>query len=191
MFALVKNETVTNPLTQETSEVEVIKIFAPYTIWEDKNGTQYSPDYLLSLTSGEKQDLGIYDVAYATRGDDRFYSIVENAPTFDQSEKVVKITFTSTAKDLEDGEEVNGIAPQGLKSQWIAQIKQSANSLLSQTDWMLVRKIERDVAIPAATVTYRAAIVAEANRLETAITAATNITTFITAVNSQNWPTAE
>jgi hypothetical protein len=191
MFALVKNETVTNPFTQETSEVEVIKLFAPYTIWEDKNGTQYSPDRLLSLTSVEKQDLGIYDVAYATRGDDRFYSIVENAPTFDQSEKVVKITFTSTAKDLEDGEEVNGIAPQGLKSQWIAQIKQSANSLLSQTDWMLVRKIERDVAIPAATVTYRAAIVAEANRLETAITAATNITTFITAVNSQNWPTAE
>ena len=191
MFALVKNETVTNPFTQETSEVEVIKLFSPYTIWEDKNGTQYSPDRLLSLTSVEKQDLGIYDVAYATRGDDRFYSIVENAPTFDQSEKVVKITFTSTAKDLEDGEEVNGIAPQGLKSQWIAQIKQSANSLLSQTDWMLVRKIERDVAIPAATVAYRAAIVAEANRLETAITAATNITTFITAVNSQNWPTAE
>lgn len=191
MFALVKNETVTNPFTQETSEVEVIKLFAPYTIWEDKNGTQYSPDRLLSLTSVEKQDLGIYDVAYATRGDDRFYSIVENAPTFDQSEKVVKITFTSTAKDLEDGEEVNGIAPQGLKSQWIAQIKQSANSLLSQTDWMLVRKIERDVSIPAATVAYRAAIVAEANRLETAITAATNITTFITAVNSQNWPTAE
>ena len=191
MFALVKNETVTNPFTQETSEVEVIKLFAPYTIWEDKNGTQYSPDRILSLTSVEKQDLGIYDVAYATRGDDRFYSIVENAPTFDQSEKVVKITFTSTAKDLEDGEEVNGIAPQGLKSQWIAQIKQSANSLLSQTDWMLVRKIERDVAIPAATVAYRAAIVAEANRLETAITAATNITTFITAVNSQNWPTAE
>ena len=191
MFALVKNETVTNPFTQETSEVEVIKLFSPYTIWEDKNGTQYSPDRLLSLTSVEKQDLGIYDVAYATRGDDRFYSIVENAPTFDSAEKIVKVTFTSTAKDLEDGEEVNGIAPQGLKSQWIGQIKQTANSLLSQTDWMLVRKIERDVAIPAATVAYRAAIVAEANRLETAITAATNITTFITAVNSQNWPTAE
>jgi hypothetical protein len=186
MFALVKNETVTNPSTQETSEVEVIKIFAPYTIWEDKNGTQYSPDYLISLTSTEKQDLGIYDVAYATRGDDRFYSIVENAPTFDQTEKVVKVTYTSTAKPLADVGEVKG-----LKSQWIAQIKYSANSILSQTDWMLVRKIERDVAIPAATVTYRAAVIAEADRVETAITAATTITTFITAVNSQNWPTAE
>jgi hypothetical protein len=186
MFALVKNETVTNQITQETSEVEVIKIFTPYNVWEDKNGTQYSPDYLLSLTVDEKQDLGIYDVAYATRGDDRFYSIVENAPTFDQSEKIVKVTFTSTAKDLaDDGEN------KGLKSQWISQIKQTANNLLSHTDWMLVRKIERDVDIPAATVTYRAAIVAEATRLETAISVATNITTFITAVNSQNWPTAE
>ena len=191
MFALVKNETVTNPNTQETSEIEVIKLFAPYTLWEDKNGTQYSPDYLLSLTSDEKQDLGIYDVAYATRADDRFYSIVQNDPSFDQTEKIVKITFTSTAKDLEDGEEVNGMAPQGLKSQWIGQIKQTANNLLSQTDWMLVRKIERDVAIPAATVAYRAATIAEANRLETAISAASTITAFITAVNSQNWPTAD
>ena len=56
---------------------------------------------------------------------------------------------------------------------------------------MLVRKIERDVNIPAATVTYRAAIITEADRVETAITAATTITAFIAAVNSQNWPTAE
>ena len=190
MFALVKNQTVTNPVTQETSEVEVIKIFAPYTIWEDKNGTQYSPDYLLSLTADQKQDLGIYDVAYATRGDDRFYSIVENAPTFDENEKVVKITFTSTSKELEDeGTGINKVL--GLKSQWIAQIKQTANSILSQTDWMLVRKIERNVNIPAATATYRAAIVTEADRVETAITAATTITAFIAAVNSLTWPTAE
>ena len=56
---------------------------------------------------------------------------------------------------------------------------------------MLVRKIERNVNIPAATATYRAAVIDEADRLETAINAATNITAFITAVNSTNWPTAE
>jgi hypothetical protein len=186
MFALVKNEIVTNPTTQETSEVEVIKLFAPYTIWEDKNGTQYSPESLLSLTSSQKQDLGIYDVAYGIRADDRFYTITENAPAFDQTEKIVKVTYTSTAKDLNDDGDIKG-----LKSQWIAQIKDTANKLLSQTDWMLVRKIERNVDIPAATVTYRAAVVAEATRLETAITATRTINTFITAVESVNWPTAE
>jgi hypothetical protein len=56
---------------------------------------------------------------------------------------------------------------------------------------MLVRKIERDVAIPAATVTYRAAVVTEVNRLETAITAATTVAQLITAVESASFPSAE
>ena len=190
MFALVKNETVTNPVTQETSEVEVIKLFAPYTIWEDKNGTQYGPEYLLSLTAEQKQDLGIYDVAYATRPDDRFYNVAENQAAFDSNENIVKITFASTARDLEDsGTEPNKVL--GLKSQFINQFKATANSLLIQTDWMLVRKIERDVAIPAATVTYRAAVVTEVNRLETAISAATTVEELIAAVQSASFPSAE
>ena len=190
MFALVKNQTITDPITQETSEIEVIKLFAPYTIWEDKNGTQYSPESLLSLTVDQKQDLGIYDVAYGTSEDDRFYTVTQNDPEFDSEEKIVKVTYTSTAKTLNDSgtEEIPVL---GLKSQWIAQIKVTANNLLSNTDWMLVRKIERNVNIPAATATYRAAIVTEADRVETAITAATTITAFIAAVNSLTWPTAE
>ena len=186
MFALVKNESVTNPVTQETSDVQVIKIFAPYTIWEDKHGTQYSPDSLIALTADQKQDLGIYDVAYGTRADDRFYTITENQMTFDQVEKIVKVTYSATAKDMQDGGE-----SKGLKSEWIAQINQTANSLLAQSDWMLVRKIERNVDVPANMVTYRAAVITEANRLTTAITAATTVTQLITAINSISWPTVE
>lgn len=186
MFALVKNETLTNPVTQETSDVQVIKIFAPYTIWEDKHGTQYSPDSLISLTADQKQDLGIYDVAYGNRADDRFYTITENAPTFDQAEKIVKVTYSAAAKAIGDVGE-----SKGLKSQWIAQINQTANSMLAQSDWMLVRKIERNVDVPADMVTYRAAVITEANRLTTAITAATTITQFIAAINSISWPTVE
>jgi len=59
--------------------------------------------------------------------------------------------------------------------------------MLAGTDWMLVRKIERNVDIPSATATERAAIVAEANRLETAITAATTVEQLISAVNSANF----
>ncbi len=190
MFALVKNQTITDPITQETSEIEVIKLFAPYTIWEDKNGTQYGAESLLSLTVDQKQDLGIYDVVYGVSQDDRFYTITQNAPEFDSEQKIVKVTYTSTAKSLDDsGTEEMPVL--GLKSQYIAQFKDTANKLLDQTDWMLVRKIERNVNIPAATATYRAAVIDEADRLETAINAATNITAFITAVNSTNWPEAE
>jgi hypothetical protein len=78
-----------------------------------------------------------------------------------------------------------------LKSQWIAQTNQTANSYLVQSDWMLVRKIERSVDVPAKIVTYRAAVITEANRLTTAITAATNVTQLITAINSTSWPTVE
>jgi len=186
MFALVKNETVTNPVTQETSDVQVIKTFAPYTIWEDKHGTQYGPDSLFALTADQKQDLGIYDVAYGNRQDDRFYVITENQKTFDQDEKIVKVTYSAAAKDMEDVGE-----SKGLKSQWIAQTNQTANSYLVQSDWMLVRKIERSVDVPAKIVTYRAAVITEANRLTTAITAATNVTQLITAINSTSWPTVE
>jgi hypothetical protein len=76
----------------------------------------------------------------------------------------------------------------GLKSTKVAQIKSKANILLSSTDWMVIRKAERDVAIPTDTVTYRAAIITEATRLETAINAATTVDGLITAVQSQNWP---
>jgi hypothetical protein len=190
MFALVKNQIMTDPITQETSEVEVIRLFAPYTIWEDKNGTQYSPDSLLSLTATEKQDLGIYDVAYGTRGDERFYTITQNSPEFDAVEKIVKITYTSTAKSLDDsGEGITRVL--GLKSQYINQVKQTANTMLASTDWMLVRKIERNVDIPTATATYRAAVIAEATRAEEAFNEATTIEEFITAVESLTWPTAE
>ena len=190
MFALVKNQTVIDPQTQESSEVEVIKVFNPYSVWQDKNGTQYGPDRLLELTSDEKQDLGIYDVAYGTRQDDRFYIVTENAPEFDAQEKVVKITFTSVAKDLNDsGTEDFPIL--GLKSQYINQFKGVANSLLSATDWTLVRKIERNIDVPASIATYRAAVVAEANRLETAIAAATTVEELIAAVDSALFPSAQ
>ena len=173
MFALVKND-------------NSIKLFAPYTNWEDKNGTEYGPDELFSLTTQEKQDLGIYDVGFAPRPDDRFYSVSEEITSFDSTQKIVKVTYTSTEKELED----NGLI-KGLKSQWIAQIKQTANNLLSNTDWTLVRKIERNVNIPADVATYRAAVIAEATRVEEAINEAEAIDTFRTAVESLAWPTAE
>ena len=169
MFALVKTD-------------GSINLFAPYTIWQDKNGTEYSPDHLIVLTSSEKQDLGIYDVAYANRPDDRFYTITQNDPIFDQAEKIVKVTYTSVAKDLEDSE---------LKKEWIAHVNNMANNILAQSDWMLVRKIERNVDVPANMVTYRAAIITEANRLTAGIAAATEVGQLIPLVNVISWPTVE
>jgi hypothetical protein len=80
------------------------------------------------------------------------------------------------------------VVTRGLKYTWIAQIKETAGKMLAQTDWMVTRKVERDVDIPADVVTQRAAIVTECSRLEDAIGAASNMTDFINIVSSQNWP---
>ena len=79
------------------------------------------------------------------------------------------------------------VVTKGLKSQYKAQFKQTANSLLSETDWMVIRKAERNVAIPTDVATKRAAILTECDRLIAAVTAASDMTAFITAVQSANW----
>ena len=60
--------------------------------------------------------------------------------------------------------------------------------MLAQTDWMVIRKAERGVDIPADVVAKRAAIVAECDRLEIAIKACTSVEQLIDVVGKQNWP---
>jgi hypothetical protein len=78
----------------------------------------------------------------------------------------------------------------GLKTQWSTQVKDTANKLLAQTDWMVIRKVERSVDIPAATVTYRAAVLAECTRLIATIATCTDVPTLATVVTTQSWPLA-
>ena len=65
--------------------------------------------------------------------------------------------------------------------------KETANKLLASTDWYITRKVEREVDVPAEVATKRAAIVAEATRLEAAITAATDVAGLITVLGTQDW----
>ena len=83
------------------------------------------------------------------------------------------------------------LVTKGLKSNWIAQVKDTAGKLLAQTDWMVIRKAERGVAIPTAIATKRAAIVDECDRLETAIAACANVEALIAVVMDQRWPREE
>ena len=77
---------------------------------------------------------------------------------------------------------------QGLKTVMTAQVKDTANKLLAKTDWMVIRKAERDVAIPSATATYRAAVITECARLETAIANASDVDALATVMAGQDWP---
>lgn len=147
------------------------------------NDIQYPENWIALSSAEERQALGIQEFTEQPRPDDRFYFVTDNGDG----------TYSTTDKSLEDGDEYVDLrgAPrqvQGLKSQWIAQVKDTAGKLLAQTDWMVIRKAERDVAIPADTVTYRAAVVAEANRIETAINACSDVPALIAVVTAQGWP---
>ena len=153
---------------------------------------------------------GALEVIEGEQKDQRFYWVTFDSYQVNGSVSgsVVTRTYTNTPKALEDKLEVKEdgsplyvqvwdatagidgemvdtteqVVTKGLKSQWIAQNKANANSQLASTDWMVIRKAERDVAIPAEVVTERAKIIADCTAKEVAITAATTMEEFINVV---------
>lgn len=158
---------------------------------------QYPANWLRRSTSEARLALGITWEADAARADDRFYwnGDINNPKALEDREEVDEDGNPMFVKVLDNSDPANPVmvdsderlVTKGLKSNWIAQVKATAGSLLAATDWMVIRKAERDVAIPAATVAARAAIVAEANRLEAAINACENVASLITVVGDQRW----
>lgn len=122
------------------------------------NGVNYPQNWLRLATPQERAAIGITEAPEPAWYDDRFYWGVDNP------------------KDLD-----------GLKTQWTDQVRDTASKLLAATDWMVIRKLERNIDIPAETVTFRAAVLAECDRLVTAIAAAANVEALITVVTNQSW----
>jgi hypothetical protein len=121
------------------------------------NDIQYPANWLNLSTLAEKEAIGITEVIDPVRADDRLYwdGDLNNPKALED--------VTETVDEVEH-------TTKGLKSNFIAQIKQTAGTILAQTDWMVIRNAERDVAIPSDVVTYRASVVARADELEAAIT---------------------
>lgn len=105
-----------------------------------------------------REQLGIVEVADPENYDQRFWWGVGNP------------------KDLD-----------GLKTQWVGQVKDTAGKMLAQTDWYIIRSAERQVAVPQTVTDFRAAVVAEADRLEVAIQGCATVEDLIAVVTTQNW----
>ena len=67
----------------------------------------------------------------------------------------------------------------GLKNYHINLSKETANNLLQETDWYVIRKAERSVDIPDNIKTYRAAILTQLGKIETAINGVSTLTNFM------------
>jgi hypothetical protein len=135
----------------------------------DANGTQYPANWLNLSTEAEKAAIGITWVADPTPVDTRFY------------------WDTDLPKALEDKLEEDGSTTKGLKSNFKAQVKDTANKLLANTDWYVIRKAERSVDIPTDIADKRNAIVTEANRLDSEIGLVDSVEGLIAILNNQTW----
>jgi hypothetical protein len=126
----------------------------------DKDGNQYPSNWLNLSTEEEKLEIGITWVADVVRADDRFYW---------------------------DGNLDNPKNLAQLQSQFVSQIKNTAGTMLAQSDWYVIRKLERSVDIPEEVATNRATIITESNRLEDAITKSKTVEELINVLNNQKW----
>ena len=122
---------------------------------------------------------GALEVVEGEQKDQRFYWVTFSH--YEVANGVVTRTYTNTPKPLEDVTEGESVT-KGLKSQWIAQGKEYTNQLLAYTDWMVIRKAERNIDIPADIAADRANLIANCTAKEAAITAATTIEELIAAV---------
>ena len=141
----------------------------PGKAWTDGNGIQHPANWHV-WSAEEKAERGITEIVQQPSPDSRLYHWGYNDDG----------TITSTAKSLddvnavdengdpivEDGEQV--VTP-GVKSNLIAEVKAQQGSLLSQTDWAVIRNADTGTAVPDNIATYRAAIRSKATEMETAI----------------------
>jgi len=193
MFAVVQNGNI----------VQLIQPDTAFVIGEK----QYSARFIRNATEAERKSVGVYEVIQGTQQDQRFYWVTGPSYRVNETNQTVEATYTAIPKALEDKEEVdaqgnpmyvqvlgvvNGqpamvdsserLVTKGLKSQHIAQTKQSAGLLLAATDWMVIRKVERNVDIPADVQDYRVGVLVKCAEKEAAIAACTTVEQLMVAV---------
>jgi hypothetical protein len=162
------------------------------TSFYDANGTQYPPQWLNTSTEEQKLAIGITWVADPAPVDNRFYwdtdlpkALEDKLETKIDGSPLYKQVYDKTTESMVDTTEQ--VVTKGLKSQFVAQVKDTAGKLLNATDWYVIRKVERSIEIPAKVALERTEIVTESNRLEVEINAATTVEELITVLNNQNW----
>ena len=137
---------------------KTIQLDTPFT----HNDIQYPANWIRLASEEDKSAIGLVWEADAVRADDRFY--------WDGN-----INNPKALEDVTETVEGKEYTTKGLKSNFISQVKTTAGSILAQTDWMVIRKAERNVDIPSSVATYRASVVAKATELETSISAVTTV----------------
>lgn len=145
--------------------------------WTDDNGIQHPANWHV-WSKQEKEDIGLVEVIPQTPPDSRLYRWSQNADG----------TITSTPKELEDvsvtdpntgspvlDEKGNQLVQFGVKTQLINEVKSQQGSLLSSTDWAIVRQADTGISVPANIKSWRDSIRITAGIMENEIAACTSV----------------
>ena len=157
-----------------------------------------------------KKEENVEDVVNAEQKDRTYYFVTQGDIVLVDGVPTQQFTNTAKRLDDEDAKDADGnqlyvqvwdedtkkmvntsekLINKGLKSVMTEKVKDITNGLLSKTDWMIIRKVERSVNVPSATETYRTAVLTECGRLETAIAGVSDVDALATVMAGQNWPT--
>jgi hypothetical protein len=162
------------------------------------NGMTYPYSWLEGTSPSVRASLGIEkngDINYDTK----YYWGIDNPKILEDREEVdadenpmyVQV-FDSTVGEF--GEMVDSekrLVSKGLKTTCTEEIKSTTNNLLKPTDFYILRNAAEALEIPASVSTYRAAVIAEQNRVIPAIAATTTVEELIEVMSSIAWPKAE
>ena len=161
---------------------KVIPLDTPFTIGEGDSGTQYPANWIRLSTADEKSAIGITEVPDPVRADDRFYwdGNINNPKALEDKLEVKEDgtplyvqKYNSVTKEMEDTDKQ--VVTKGLKSNFIAQVKAQAGSLLNATDWKVVRAAEGGKALDDETKATRTAIRTKSDEFEAQIKACTTV----------------
>ncbi len=119
----------------------------------------YPANWLRIASPEEKEAIGIVEKPDPEPVDDRFYWTADNPKDLDQ-----------------------------LKAKWAQYINTTTSALLVPTDWMIIRTVERSIAVPKNISDYRHDVIKENNRLTKLIDLAVDVPALIAAIDSQIWP---
>lgn len=135
------------------------------------NGTQYPANYLNLSTPEQKAELGLEEVvATNSPANDTYYWVSQtlSGPT---------LTYTNTPKDLTQ-----------VKSTAIAQVNQTAYSILLPTDWMVVKAVETSTKVAAGWDSYRQSVRATATSTVSSIEGAVDVDAVAAVMGAIVWP---
>ena len=178
MYALVIDNTIDQIITSPKSLVI--------------GDVRYPAKIFQLWTTAEKEANGIYEVITDSSNfkDEEYYVNTNEQYNFADGQ-VTRSWGNATAKNIADtlwtqtdsdngflpeDKEVGDVKTEGLKNQKKKIVKQQAEGLLASTDWYVVKATEvEDYSVPSNITTFRSAVRAKSNEMETAIDNAADV----------------